>query len=538
MRDTAELLRLIRRAEKRNVYAEAETTVRVAILGSYSIQYIVKALRYILFERYGLNADVFEGDYDGIAKTLLDAGSNYYRFQPEVTVILPDSTMTDTAFFTNIWKKLPGHILQANLVVPNLAPLGNLEINTPSSRNFQIMEANLALARQKPGNVTLLDLDGLAARMGKDRWFDYPAFFSTKQGFSLEFLEEVCSLIARQIGALRGKAKKCLVLDLDNTLWGGTVGDDGWSGINLDPNDPVGEAYRYFQRFVLSLKERGVILAVCSKNEPDTAREPFLKNPNMVLKLSDIACFTANWEDKAGNLRRIAEELNIGTDSLVFFDDNPAEREIVRMNLPEVTVIDVPSDPACYAWTLSASGIFDWTEMTEEDLNRAATYQSNRERNRLLEQSTDYEAYLAALEMEYKVGFLDESRIPRFTQLINKTNQFNLRTQRYTEAQIRDMLADPAYRLIYAELSDKFDHYGLISCVILKDNFIDTWVMSCRVFKRRVENELFRFILEHTDGNLYGEYLPTAKNGLVKDFYKQTGFKETGEEGKFVYERI
>lgn len=274
MRDTAELLRLIRRAEKRNVYAEAETTVRVAILGSYSIQYIVKALRYILFERYGLNADVFEGDYDGIAKTLLDAGSNYYRFQPEVTVILPDSTMTDTAFFTNIWKKLPGHILQANLVVPNLAPLGNLEINTPSSRNFQIMEANLALARQKPGNVTLLDLDGLAARMGKDRWFDYPAFFSTKQGFSLEFLEEVCSLIARQIGALRGKAKKCLVLDLDNTLWGGTVGDDGWSGINLDPNDPVGEAYRYFQRFVLSLKERGVILAVCSKNEPDTAREP------------------------------------------------------------------------------------------------------------------------------------------------------------------------------------------------------------------------------------------------------------------------
>lgn len=538
MRDTAEFLRLIRRAEKQNIYAEAEKTIRIAILGSYSIQYIVKALRYLLFEQYRLNADIFEGDYDGIAKTLLDAGSDYYQFHPDVTVILPDSSMTDTAFFTNIWRRLPGHILQANLVVPELAALGNLEINTPSSRNFQIMEANLSLARQKPGNVTLLDFDGLAARVGKARWFDYPAYFSTKQGFSLDFLEEACFLIGRQIGALYGKAKKCLVLDLDNTLWGGVAGDDGWDGIVLDPNDPVGEAYRYFQQFVLSLKERGVILAVCSKNEPDTAREPFRKNPNMMLKLSDIACFVANWQDKPQNLRRIAEELNIGTDSLVFFDDNPAEREIVRMCLPETAVIDVPADPARYAEALSNSGVFDWINITNEDLNRAATYQSNRERNRLLEESADYDAYLAALEMVYGIGFLDESRIPRFTQLINKTNQFNLRTQRYTEAQIREMLADPSCRLIYAELSDKFDRYGLISCVILKDNFIDTWVMSCRVFKRRVEEELFRFILEHTAGDLYGEYLPTTKNGLVKDFYKQIGFKETGEEGKYVYERI
>lgn len=538
MRDTAELLRLIRRAEKQNIYAEAEKTIRIAILGSYSIQYVVKALRYLLFEQYHLNAVVFEGDYDGIAKTLLDAGSEYYQFHPEITVILPDSSIADTAFFTKIWRRLPGHILQATLVVPELATLGNLEINTPSSRNFQIMEVNLSLARQKPGNVTLLDFDGLAARVGKAHWFDYPAYFATKQGFSLDFLEEVCSLIGRQIGALCGKARKCLVLDLDNTLWGGVVGDDGWDGIVLDPNDPVGEAYRHFQQFVCSLRDRGVILAVCSKNEPDTAREPFQKNPNMVLKLSDIACFVANWHDKPQNLRRIAEELNIGTDSLVFFDDNPAEREIVQMRLPEIAVIDVPVDPACYAKTLSNSGVFDWINITNEDLNRAATYQSNRERNRLLEESADYDAYLAALEMVYGIGFLDEPRIPRFTQLINKTNQFNLRTQRYTETQIREMLADPSCRLIYAELSDKFDRYGLISCVILKDNFIDTWVMSCRIFKRRVEDELFRFILEHTTGDLYGEYLPTAKNGLVKDFYKKIGFKETGEEGKYVYERI
>lgn len=538
MRDTADLLRLIKRAEKRKLYANAEKTIRMAVLGSYSIQYIVKALRYLIFENYHIYADIFEGDYDGIAKALLNKESEYYQFHPEVTVILPDATLIDVAFFQNVWKSIPGYVLQSNFIVPSLSSLGNLEMSTPSSRNFQIAAANLELARQKPGNVTLLDFEGLAARVGKDHWYDYPAYFSTKQGFCLDYLGEVCWLITRQFGALYGKIKKCLVLDLDNTLWGGIVGEDGYAGIVLDPNDPIGEAYRYFQKYVLSLKDRGVLLAVCSKNEMEIAQEPFLKNPNMVLKLSDISCFIANWEDKAQNIQRIANTLNIGTDSLVFFDDNPAEREIVRMNLPEVTVLDVPDDPAYYAKALSDTGVFDWIQITAEDLNRANTYLTNRERTRILNESSDYEAYLAALEMEFNIGFMDETRIPRFTQLINKTNQFNLRTQRYTEEQIREMLANPAYKLIYAELSDKFDHYGLISCVILKDNFIDTWVMSCRVFKRRVENKIFQFILDNTSGPLYGEFLPTAKNMMVKEFYPQIGFKKNNREGEYIYERI
>lgn len=537
-RDISEFLRLIKRAEKKNIYQQAEKTVRLAVIGKNSVQYIGKALRYLLYERYRLNAVIFEGDYDGIEKTLLDDAAEYYAFQPEATVILPDSSVIDIEFYQKIWSKTLGHIFQSNFVVPNISVLGNLEMNTIDSRQFQVAAANLELVRQKPGHVTILDLDGLASRIGKDQWFDYPAYFSTKQGFSLDALEDVCSLIARQIGAMYGKIKKCLVLDLDHTLWGGVVGDDGWDGIQLDPNDSIGEAYRFFQKYVLLLKERGVILAVCSKNELQTAEEPFIKNRNMVLRLSDIACFVANWDDKAANICTIASRLNIGIDSLVFFDDNPAEREFVRSNVPQVEVIDVPEDPAYYAKALSDSGAFDWLQITQEDLSRSETYRSDQKREQLLSSFVDYEEYLSALEMEYEIGFLDRRQIPRFTQLINKTNQFNLRTQRYTEEEIRQMLEDPQYKLIYASLSDKFDQYGLISCVILKGSFIDTWVMSCRVFRRHVEDRVFEFLQEHIKGNLYGEYLPTAKNAVVKDFYSTIGFRKTEKEGVYVYERI
>ena len=537
-RDISEFLRLIKRAEKKNIYQQAEKTVRLAVIGKNSVQYIGKGLRYLLYERYQMNAVIFEGDYDGIEKTLLDDAAEYYAFQPEATIILPDSSVIDIEFYRKIWSKTQGHIFQSNFVVPNISVLGNLEMNTVESSQFQVAAANLELVRQKPGHVTILDLDGLASRIGKDQWFDYPAYFSTKQGFSLDALEDVCSLIARQIGAMYGKIKKCLVLDLDHTLWGGVVGDDGWDGIQLDPNDPIGEAYRFFQKYVLSLKERGVILAVCSKNEMQMAQEPFIKNRNMVLRLSDIACFVANWDDKAANIHAIASRLNIGIDSLVFFDDNPAERELVRSNIPQVEVIDVPEDPAYYAKALSDSGAFDWLQITQEDLNRSETYRSDQKREQLLSSFVDYEEYLSALEMEYEIGFLDRRQIPRFTQLINKTNQFNLRTQRYTEEEIRQMLEDPQYKLIYASLSDKFDQYGLISCVILKGSFIDTWVMSCRVFRRHVEDRVFEFLQEHIKGSLYGEYLPTAKNAVVKDFYSTMGFRKTEKEGVYVYERI
>ncbi|HAW57538.1 MAG TPA: hypothetical protein DCX03_00760 [Bacteroidales bacterium] len=531
--DTLELIKHAKRAEKQGVYDNPE--LKVAVLGTCSIQYVCKVLRYVLFADYGIKTEIFEGEYNGISLAVLEDMSEYHAFQADVTVILPDCSETSLAYWQNIWSKADGQIFQSNFVVPDISSLGNLEMNIAGSVNFNIMKANLEFVQAKPRNVSFLDLESLASNIGKNRWFDYTAFFMSKLGFSLNYLGDVCSLIARQIAALKGKTRKCLVLDLDNTLWGGVVGDDGFDGINLAPNDAVGESYRFFQKYVLSLKERGIILAICSKNNEDTAKEPFIKNQDMLIKLEDISCFIANWNDKATNIRQIAKYLNIGVDSLVFFDDNPAEREIVRLNVPEVAVIDVPKDPAYYAKALSDSGIFDWLQITDEDLTRAKSYSTNKQRAELETSFVNYDEYLNALEMKYTIGFLDEKRIARFAQLINKSNQFNLRTQRYSEADIAAMMNDSAYKLIYAELSDKFDNYGLIACAILREDFIDTWVMSCRVLKRKVEDKMFEFILQNIKGDITGEYLPSPKNSMVKDFYKTLGFEETGKENIYVF---
>ncbi|MEG0504255.1 MAG: HAD-IIIC family phosphatase, partial [Raoultibacter sp.] len=313
-------------------------------------------------------------------------------------------------------------------------------------------------------------------------------YFCNKLPFALDYILPITNQIGRLIEILSGHQKKCLVLDLDNTLWGGVVGDLGTQGIVLDPNDAEGEAYRFFQSYVKSLKERGVILAVCSKNDMEVATAPFVENPNMILCRDDISCFIANWEDKASNLKRIAKELNIGLDSLVFFDDNPAEREIIHSYLPSVTVIDVPEDVDSYALALDHSGVFDWIEITNEDIGRVQTYQANAERKKLEETAVDYDQYLRSLEMVGEVSRIKEADVERFTQLINKSNQFNLRTMRYNDKQIQDMLHDESYILLGVKLKDKFSFYGIIACVILhiedtaevKTCFIDSFVMSCR----------------------------------------------------------
>jgi FkbH-like protein len=356
----------------------------------------------------------------------------------------------------------------------------------------------------------------------------------------MDALPRVCLEFIRLIAASAGRVYKSLVFDLDNTIWDGIVGDDGFDGINLDPNDAVGEAYRHFQKYLLELRKRGVILAVCSKNDEDTAKEPFLKNQDMILRLDDIACFTANWDDKATNIKRIASLLNIGTDSMVFADDNPAEREIVRRYLPEVLVIDLPEDPSYYARAVDESSAFSWVEVTGEDLERTGTYVKNAERQELMESFADYDEYLRALEMKGKTGEPDGMQMKRFAQLINKSNQFNLRTQRYSEEELESMKKDSDVRLIYAALSDKFSDYGIISCVILKKKgdrcFIDTWLMSCRVLKRGVEYLVFDAVYETAKewgcGRIVGEYLPTKKNGMVKDFYPGLGI-ERKSDGSF-----
>jgi FkbH-like protein len=331
------------------------------------------------------------------------------------------------------------------------------------------------------------------------------------------------------------------VLDLDNTLWGGVIGDDGLAGIVLGQGSALGEAYATFQAYARSLSHRGIILAVCSKNEEANAREPFEKHPEMILKPADIASFIANWNDKATNLKAIAAELNIGLDSLVFVDDNPAERALVRRELPMVAVPEVSDDPISFLQALDDAGYFESVAITEDDKARAGQYQANRERAALKAGVTDMDAYLSSLDMEMIVNRFDALGLQRIVQLINKTNQFNLTTRRYTEEEVVAVMNDPDAFGLQFRLIDRFGDNGIVAiCIGRKqgeDCLIDTWLMSCRVLGRQVEPTTLNLIAAHARAlgatRLIGEYRPTSKNGMVREHYARLGFTaiETREDG-------
>jgi FkbH-like protein len=341
-------------------------------------------------------------------------------------------------------------------------------------------------------------------------------------------------LVARLLAARAGRSYKCLVLDLDNTLWGGVIGDDGLNGIVLGQGSPLGEGFVAVQEYAKDLARRGIILAVCSKNDEANALEPFEKHPEMVLKRNDIASFRANWDDKASNIRAVAEELNIGLDSLVFLDDNPFERNLIRAHLPMVAVPEVPDDdPALVPRVLADAGYFESTGITDDDRQRAAQYQENRAREELRGAATDLEGYLRALDMRMIWSRFDTVGLQRVVQLINKTNQFNLTTRRHTEADVEAIMADRASFGLQLRLLDRFGDNGIIAVVIGRMTepgavTIDTWLMSCRVLGRGVETTTLNLVVEQARAlgatRLIGEYVPTKKNGMVRDHYSRLGF--------------
>ena len=560
-----ELLRSAKKLKKNPSLSRAGSNgkkLKVAVLSSYSIQHFALILNLFL-DNAGISAEIFEGEYGGINMAVLDENSELYSFKPDIVLLLmrysdinySENCVAQTMdYLKNLWTHLDAingvTILQSNFALPLTRPFGQLEAGYGNSYLSSMRKINLELTEHHPSNVHIVDMEYLSSFVGKERWFDEGSYFLTKQGFAMDWFGLAADDITRIIYALKVHTNKCLVLDLDNTLWGGVVGDEGALGINVDPNDPLGEAYRAFQKYILMLKDRGVILAVNSKNDEEIAKEPFLKNTDMLLKLEDIACFIANWEDKASNMRAIASALNIGIDSLVFFDDNPAEREIIRQFCPEVTVIDVPEEPEKYIRALDGAAPFEWAEITEEDRKRADSYRANSEREALQSSFVDYNEYLKALEMEGECGFVGEAEKDRFAQLINKSNQFNLRTMRYTGSEIAELMNDREVRCIYVTLKDKFTGYGIISCIILKlleDSdisdkkvcFIDTWCMSCRVLKRGVEDMAFNFVAktarEMGTDILAGEYIPSAKNAMVKDLLKGFGFTRLENKDRQLY---
>jgi FkbH-like protein len=509
--------------------------------------------------RRGIWVDIYENDYGQYLQELHDNGSALHSFKPTIVLFALDAhhlgaglsagfdrSEGDAAVAAQIshigecWR-LVRSSFQCPIIHQTPLPLhptiiGSNEHRLPGSAAQAIARINAALRPMADeADIDLLSLDSRSATDGVRTWHDVGLWHRAKQEISPVIAPLYGDLVGRLIAAKQGRSFKCLVLDLDNTLWGGVVGDDGIDGIVLGQGTPLGEAYTAFQSFVRDLSRRGVILAVCSKNDAAIAVEPFEKHPEMVLKRRDIASFVANWNDKATNIRAIANELNIGLDSLVFVDDNPAERALVRKELPMVAVPEIGDDPIDYVHALVDAGYFESTSITDDDKYRTMQYQKNNARNALKSSATDMSSYLRELKMELIWSPFDRLGLDRIVQLINKTNQFNLTTRRHTSEDILAIIQAKSAFGLQLRLVDRFGDNGIIAICIGKSLeagivLIDTWLMSCRVLGRQVEQTTLRLIVDNAKclgaTKLLGDYIPTKKNDMVSDLYSRLGFEK------------
>jgi FkbH-like protein len=443
----------------------------------------------------------------------------------------------------SLWTALKANcsaaILDNNADIPESDVLGNFAGQTAWSRRNMLRRFNLELAAAAPSGVTIVDFEHLSSQYGKRRWVDRRYWYHSKHAVSFDLQGAVAFTGARTIGAIKGLAKKCVVLDLDNTLWGGVIGDDGIEGIRLGVGAD-GEAYVDIQLWARSLKERGIILAVCSKNEHDIAKDAFERHPDMQLKFDDIAVFRANWENKVDNIRYIAETLDIGLDSLVFVDDNPVERNLVRQNLPMVAVPELPQDPAEYIPAIEAQLYFETIALSQEDTHRSGFYRENAARAAQMATFTDQGEYLTSLNQAAEASDLDRVSLARIAQLVNKSNQFNLTTVRYSESDLIHLAGGADSRVRYYRLTDRYGDNGLISVVVLKKIGdvleVDLWVMSCRVLARTMEEFIFNDIVEVAGAlncsAVVGRFRPTGKNKMVALLYERLGLTKAGESAE------
>jgi FkbH-like protein len=540
--------------------------VRIAFLGGYNL-YPLHELTEHFLECNGFDCEKWIGKYDNYLHEMTEPDNGLLPFQPRVTLVLPAPSclkygghMLDSQemvrsaaaqsardileLCTRYHQKTGSEIILGNLPLPCSFDPGAFRTRSLATDWSYRKLLNLEIGAGAPPFVYVCDVEFLSYRIGGQAARDDRAWYETKQPGSPAMLVALAREIAHLVVSMNSATKKVLALDLDNTLWGGIIGDDGLEGIELGENSPRGEAFRDFQKYVKSLNQRGILLAVCSKNEHAIAIDAFRNHPEMILKEEDIASFQANWDPKPDNLRRIAQELNLGLDSLVFVDDNPAEIEIVRQFTPEVETIQLGPDPADYRRQLEDARFFEPRQLTEEDQLRPAQYRQEVRRARAMGSPTDMDSYLSSLEMKAVFRQFIPLDLPRVTQLINKSNQFNLTARRYTEAEVLALIQRVSTSTLSIRLSDRFGDYGLISAIIaVRENGslrIDTWVMSCRVLNRQVEeavaNQLVRLAREAGCKRLIGEYIPTSRNAMVKDLYPRLGWEKISElEGHLAF---
>ncbi len=554
---------LTRRRQLRRTLAAApgKKPVKIALLGG-STTADIRAMMELFLLKAGIEPAFYESDYNRYFEELSFDNPALQEFQPDLIYLCTtwrnvssfpfvssSPEEVDTAVnaeverFRKLWREISARygcmVLQNNFDFPALRPLGNLDGTAHAGRIAFLNRLNLEFAAHSRTDQRfhIIDIQYLSAKVGLDRWSDSDYWFGYKMAVTPVGAVYLGNTVAAVINSLYGRSKKCLVLDLDNTLWGGVIGDDGVANLKLGRETAVGESFVAFQQYAKELSGRGILLAVCSKNNPEAARSGFT-HPDSVLKLDDFSAFCANWEPKHESIAGIARTLNIGLDSLVFVDDNPAERALVSAQLPSVAVPDVGSDVSRFPEIIEAQGYFEPVRINRDDVQRAQYYQDNARRDEAAAAYQNYGEFLDSLEMTAEIAPFSSVYLDRIAQLTNKTNQFNLTTRRYTIAEIERFAQDPCCITLYGRLIDKFGDNGLISVVTARvggaEAVVDLWLMSCRVLKRGMEQAMLDALVEQCQArgvtSILGAYIPTAKNSMVAGHFPALGFQPAGAE--------
>ena len=539
-----------------------EKKIRIAILGGFTLNGLEETMR-VKCDEKRIQCTTYVSGYNQYNQEILDEKSQLYKFSPDITFLIIDSRTILGKLFLNPYsvsieerkqfvqnksdeiinlakslvEKSKSKLVISNFSVPSYSPIGINETREEFGLHdmVRVLNENIKIGLSTEPEIFIYALNSFVTRFGENNVFDYKQYFYGDVRISLDYIPYLAEELMGYIKAVLGLNKKCIVLDLDNTLWGGIVGEDGFEGIKLG-DSPVGRAYAEFQHNLLALNQRGILLAINSKNNFDDAMQIIKDHPNMVLKEDNFVCIRINWNDKVVNMKEISDELNIGLDSMLFFDDDPVNREYVKSNLPEIQTIDI-SDPSNSSKILKSINDFQMLKITDEDMTRNKMYLEQRKRTDLKTQVGDLQDFLKQLNISVKIKNADSFTIPRISQLTIKTNQFNLTTRRYQEEDIRKFSQDKDKIVECAQVEDKFGDNGITGVYIInKDNkqewTIDTFLLSCRIIGRGVEDGMLHQIIEKARkegvSKIRGEYIKTKKNKPAENFFPTFGFKKEG----------
>jgi len=553
--DINKILRKKKSIKKNLLLGDNFIEKNIAILGGSTTSEIKNILELFLLKN-GIKPKFYESEYNKYYEDSLFGGDKLNKFNPDVIYIhttnqnitkYPESkdTSEEVAIllinemqrYESIWNSLSKFdcaIIQNNFDYTTDRSLGNLDCYDIHGKTYFINKLNdeFSLNARKMKNLYINDINYLSSYIGLRYWFDRSLWYQAKYAISMESIPELAFNISKIISSILGNSKKCLVLDLDNTCWGGVIGDDGLNRIHIGTETAISESYTVFQKYVKELKDRGVTLAICSKNDFENAKEGF-SHPESILNFDDFTSFKANWNPKHQNILDIAKSINIGVDSLVFIDDNPVERDIVLSQVPSASVPDVGSEVVEFIAHIDRNGYFEPISIADDDINRSQYYEDNKKRANNQATFKSYDEFLVSLDMTAEIKSFSSVYLDRITQLTNKTNQFNLTTKRYTTGEIDTITSSDEYIKVYGKLTDKYGDNGLIAISIgrveSRTCHIDLWLMSCRVLERNMEfamlDELVSKCKDQNVSKIIGYYYKSAKNSMTSDLYEKFGFR-------------